>query len=849
MYNCGSRSDADGGTGKLLQSVGNIKVIAIPLNGYKSEYAACRQYIIKGLNLKENTILDLIGNTPIVQINRMNPAKETAIYAKLESNNPGGSIKDRIALSMIEAGEKTGELTDDKIVLEATSGNTGIGLAMVCAAKGYRCQLVMPESASIERRQIMQAYGAEIILTPADRSTDGAIEKSYEMAREHPELFYLTDQFNNEANWLAHYKTTGPEIWEQTGGRVTDIIVTLGTSGTAMGLSAWYTEYHPEVRIIAVEPYFGHKIQGLKNMKESYRPGIFDKSKPTRIVNIQDDDAFRTARQLAGKEGIFAGMSSGASMFVALKQAREIKQGLIVALFPDGGERYLSTPLFVRRSRKEKAKPQLRFYNTMTKKKEVFRPQHPGRATFYACGPTAYESPNLAHCRRFIVADIISRHLEAKGLKVESYMNFTDLDDNTIAGAENTGESLPEFTGRYIDEFMAAIDLLSIKRATGYPKPSEHVGDMIEITHDLIHKGYAYEKHGSIYFDISKFKRYGRLSGIDLGKIQIGKTVDLDNYEKDNPRDFTLLKRSTLSELKKGIFFETDWGNVRPGWHIECSAMSTRYLGKTLDIHTSSRDLLFPHHENEIAIAEALTGKPLANYWLHSELLLVDGKKMARESGNVVTLQNVTDKGYTGREIRFMLLAVHYRKPLHFSYGRLDSIRTALQRIDEFTRKLLCLPPGLPHPEMASYVSSLEQKFSRAMDDDFNVSKAIGALFDFIKKVNPVLHTSQIDRDQKNYILNSLRTINKVLAILKLEDCPLAPEIDRLIHEREEARQRKDWVAADMARTQLAQQGITVLDTATGPVWDINKRETKAESKKVDSKSQHSQPSEDKKSD
>ena len=773
--------------------------------------------------MKVSSVLDQIGNTPMVAIKRLNPDTGVDVFAKLEFTNPGGSIKDRIALSMIEAGEQSGELTADKIVLEATSGNTGIGLAMVCAAKGYRCQLVMPESASVERRQIMQAYGAEIILTPADRSTDGAIEKSYEMAREHPDLFYLTDQFNNEANWQAHYRATGPEIWQQTQGAVTDIIVTLGTSGTAMGLCRYFAEHHPEVRVIAVEPYFGHKIQGLKNMKESYRPGIFDKSKPHTIVNIHDDDAFKTARQLAAQEGIFAGMSSGAAMFVALQQARKERQGCIVTLLPDGGERYLSTPLFVRRSSKERDTQRLRLYNTMTKKKEPFRPQHPGRVTFYACGPTAYESPNLAHCRRFVVADMVTRHLEAKGFEVKAYMNFTDLDDNTIAGAEKAGKSLKEFTERYINEFMEAIDLLGVKRATGYPKPSEHVGDMIEITHELIHKGYAYEKHGSIYFDISKFKRYGKLSGVDLGKIQLGRTVDLDNYEKDNPRDFTLLKRSTLSELKKGIYFETDWGNVRPGWHIECSAMSTRYLGETLDIHTSSRNLLFPHHENEIAIAEALTGKPLANYWLHSELLLVDGKKMARESNNIITLKEVLERGYSGREVRFMLLMVQYRKPLHFTYGRLDATRKALQRIDEFTRKLLCLPTGLPHPEMASYVSTLEQDFFKAMDDDFNVSRAIGVLFNFIKKVNPALHQRRLDRDQKNYILKGLRRINQILAVLKLQECPLAPEIDRLIREREEARQRKDWAAADIARTHLAEQGVIVRDTATGPVWDITK--------------------------
>ena len=766
-------------------------------------------------------IIELIGNTPLVELRRLNPADgRVQLYGKLESSNPGGSIKDRVALSMVEAGERSGELTHDKILLEATSGNTGIGMAMMCAAKRYRCQLIMPESASIERRLIMQAYGAEIILTPAKRKTDGAIEKAYALAREFPERYFLADQFNNPANWQAHYKTTAPEIWAQTEGRVTDIVTTLGTSGTAMGLSRWFREHHPEVRVIAVEPYPGHKIQGLKNMKESYRPGIFDKTLPHAIVNVADEDAFSAARRLAAEEGVFAGMSSGAALFAAIERARELDRGCIVAILPDGGERYLSTTLFKPQQQAEPEVSQLKLFNTMSRRKEVFRPLHPDRVTLYACGPTAFTSPNLAHCRRFIVADLIGRALRFCGYTVASYMNFTDLDDNTIAGAIAAGEDLRDFTGRYIAEFKQAAETLGVEPAAGHPLASEHVADMIEIAHTLIHKGYAYEKLGSIYFDISKFKKYGQLSGIDLRKIKLGQTVDLDNYEKENPRDFTLLKRSTLAELKTGLFYETDWGNARPGWHIECSAMATRYLGETIDIHTASQDLMFPHHENEIAIAEALTGKPLANYWLHSGQLLRDGRKMAGDTGNVVTLQEVLDRGYTGREVRFMLLGVYYRKPLPFSFRRLNAARTALRRIDEFTRKLLCLPAGLPHPDIAAYVSELEKVFTDAIHDDLNISGAIGALFHFIKHVNPIVQDGQLDKDQKNDVLEALRQVNTVLGVLRLEQCPLTPEIDRLIRLRERARQLKDWTAADSAREELLRKGVTIHDTASGPVWE-----------------------------
>ncbi|MDH3392583.1 MAG: cysteine synthase family protein, partial [Desulfobulbaceae bacterium] len=259
-------------------------------------------------------ILDRIGNTPLVAIKHLNPNPKVQILAKIESFNPGGSVKDRIAFQMIHEAEESGALTPDKVVLEATSGNTGIGMAMVCAVKGYRCQLVMPESASIERRKIMKAYGAEILLTPAKRSTDGAIEQAYAMAREHPDRYFLTDQFNNDANWRAHYLNTGPEIWQQTDGKVTDVVATLGTSGTVMGLCNYFSEHHPSVEVSAMEPFYGHKIQGLKNMKESYKPGIFDKNKPARIINIVDEDAFAMARRLAREEGIFVGMSSGAAM-------------------------------------------------------------------------------------------------------------------------------------------------------------------------------------------------------------------------------------------------------------------------------------------------------------------------------------------------------------------------------------------------------------------------------------------------------------------------------------------------------------------------------------------------------
>jgi len=247
--------------------------------------------------------------------------------------------------------------------------------------------------------------------------------------------------------------------------------------------------------------------------------------------------------------------------------------------------------------------------------------------------------------------------------------------------------------------------------------------------------------------------------------------------------------------------------------------MATRRLGETLDIHTASRNLIFPHHENEIAIAEALTGKPLARYWLHSELVLVDGKMMSTDTGNTVTLGDILDRGFTAREVRFMLLSVHYRKPINFSFKRLENVRTALRRLDEFTCRLLCLPAGKPHPEITAFVSAMEEQFFEAMDDDLNVSKAMGAIYNFIAKAHPALQVNNLDMDQKNYIIESLDRLNQVLQIFRLKGCQLVPEVNALIQKREQARADKDWQAADAARTELAQKGIIVIDTVNGPIW------------------------------
>jgi cysteinyl-tRNA synthetase len=770
------------------------------------------------MNDRRNNILDLIGSTPLVPIRRLNTSRGVEILAKLEFQNPGGSVKDRPALYMIEEAEKAGELSRDRIILEATSGNTGIGLALVAAVKGYRILLVMSESVSEERVKILKAMGADIKFTPAHMSTDGAIEYVYKLVREEPEKYWLADQFNNEDNWKAHYHGTAMEIWEQTGQRLDMIVATMGTSGTLMGLARRFKELDPGVAVVGVEPYLGHKIQGLKNMKESYQPGIFEKERLDRIVNVDDEKAYETARLLAMKEGVFVGMSSGAAMAAALELATDMKEGRIVVVLPDGGERYLSTPLFLARK-----KTGLRIHNTLTRRKEEFVPIEENRITMYSCGPTLCERMRVGQCRRFIFADMLRRYMELKGFEVEHVMNVTDLDDRTIKGAEDEGTSLKEFTDRHFTAFMEDLDRLNIKKASAYPRASEHVEDMIDLTGKLLEKGYAYEKFRSIYFDISRFKDYGNLSRIDLEKIRLGKTVDLDQYEKDNPRDFTLLKRTTLNELKRGIFYQTQWGNVRPGWHVECAAMAMKYLGPTYDIHTSGVDLIFPHHENAIAISQAVTGKPPANFWIHNEMVKVEEQEEKEASGagtETLTIKGIMDRGYTGREIRYWLMSRHYRKPIFFSWEKLETARNTISHLDKFVQKLYFSRPGPGAPEMDQVVYDLRNQARESMDDDFNVSAALAALFQFSRRINRIMDRTGLAQDDREKILKALEEVNSVLGVMNLEVPGEADqEVEDLIAERERARKEKDWETADRLRSRLGDMGIELTDTKEGTVW------------------------------
>lgn len=752
------------------------------------------------------SILDNIGHTPLVEIKRLNPNPNVTLLAKLEYFNPGGSVKDRIAKSMIEAGEASGALTPDKIVLEATSGNTGIGLALVCAFKGYRLLLTMSESASIERRKILQAMGAEIRLTPDHLGTDGAIEEAYRLAREQPESYFITDQFNNEANWQAHYNGTGPEIWEQTEGKITALIATMGTTGTLMGLSRRLKEYNPEIRIVGVEPYLGHKIQGLKNMKESYQPEIYEKNRLDKKVNIDDEAAFEMTRRLAREEGIFAGMSAGAAMAVAIQEVRSMSDGVVVVVLPDGGERYLSTPLFTVRE-----ETNLKFYNPLTRAKEPFAPLQPGKVSIYSCGPTVHDRIHIGECRRFVLADLVRRYLESKQFAVTHIVNISDLNDKTIHGAEQAHIPMKPFTDQNLQAFMEDTGILGIKPATQYPRASEHVEDMVTLTERLVEKGFAYEKLRSVYYDISRYPDYGRFSGVDLDKIKLGSTVDLDEYEKDNPRDFTLFKRARLSELKQGIYTKTDWGQVRPSWHIESVAIAMKYLGETFDIYTSARDLIFPHHENEIAVSGALNGKPLARYWILNEMVMSEGKKADR-SADAIDIRELLKRGYRGRVIRYWLLSNHYRRPLRLSDEALEQSRQAIRRLDECISTLKGVKDGRPYADIEQLLYDLKTGFADAMDDDLNVSSAMATIFQVVRQVNRLTMQKELDQAGARRIIDAFKRVDAVLNIFEFEQGAQDQKVQELVAEREEARRRKDWGLADRLRERLSAMGVEVKD-------------------------------------
>lgn len=437
----------------------------------------------------------------------------------------------------------------------------------------------------------------------------------------------------------------------------------------------------------------------------------------------------------------------------------------------------------------------------------------------YTCGPTVYNFAHIGNFRAMVVYDLVRRWLQERGYHVTHVMNVTDVDDKTIAGARRAGISLRDYTDPFITAFFEDCASLRLLRPTHVPRATEHIPGMIALVQRLLEVGVAYvAQDGSVYFSIEKYPAYGRLSRIETRQLQHGARVASDEYDKEHVADFVLWKAWT--EDDGDVRWESPWGPGRPGWHLECSVMARQYLGDTIDIHMGGEDLVFPHHENEIAQSEAATGKPFVRYWLHNAHLLVEGRKMSKSLGNFYTLRDLLARGYTGREIRYVLLSVQYRQPLNFTFEGLHAARSALQRLDDTRAALERVASDKSttsvRTEVARAIETARTRWTEALDDDVNTSPALAALFDLVHEANKWLAHHALNGAEAHALLTFFDTTNRVLAVEPEADA-IPPEIQQLAEERAAARRAKDWARADQLRATLMAKGYTVEDTPHGP--------------------------------
>lgn len=465
----------------------------------------------------------------------------------------------------------------------------------------------------------------------------------------------------------------------------------------------------------------------------------------------------------------------------------------------------------------------IRIYNTLSKKKEDFIPLEEGKVRMYVCGPTVYNFIHIGNARPMIVFDTVRRYLEHKGYEVNFVSNFTDVDDKIIKKANEEGVSAEEISQRYIAECKKDMEGMNIKPATTHPLATQEIDGMIEMISDLIAKGYAYAVNGTVYFRTRKFKEYGKLSHKNLDDLQAGNRSLLvsGEDEKEDPLDFVLWKPKKEGEPS----WKSPWGDGRPGWHIECSVMSKKYLGEQIDIHGGGEDLIFPHHENEIAQSEACCGKVFAKYWMHNAFLNIDNRKMSKSLGNFFTVREISEK-YDLQVLRFFMLNAHYRSPLNFSADLMESSKNALERIQTAVDNLKFLAEhtsvlemGAEEAEKAAEAAKYEEAFDEAMDDDFNTADAIAAIFDLVKFAN----TTADEGSSKAYADILREKIQGLCGIMGLitekKEELLDADIEQLIEERQAARKAKDFARADEIRAQLLEKGIILEDTREGVKW------------------------------
>ena len=496
-------------------------------------------------------------------------------------------------------------------------------------------------------------------------------------------------------------------------------------------------------------------------------------------------------------------------------------------------------------------------YNTLTRCVEEFVPLQPPQVRLYTCGPTVYDFATIGNFRAYVFEDLLRRTLRFRGFQVMQVMNLTDVDDKTIRGAHAAKVSLGAHTQKYKDAFFEDLRALAIEPAEHYPAATAHIPEMIALIESLFQKGYAYRSEdGSVYFSIAKFKDYGKLAHLDLAGLKPGARIAQDEYQKENAADFALWK--AWQNEDGDVAWDSPWGRGRPGWHIECSAMSMKYLGASFDLHTGGVDNIFPHHEDEIAQSEAATGRPFVKYWMHCAHLVVDGRKMSKSLGNFFTVRDILRRGYSGREIRYALMAVHYRQALNFTFEVLDAARGALARLDEFAERMRSQSDqksevrsqrseaGLPcnlsaialakeealakQGDQQSAISNHKSEisvlpawmrahlaaFTRALDDDLNISLALAALFDFVHEGNKRLDEGALSSAEAVQALDALTYIDRVLGVRHADILAPPADVVRLAQARREARQRKDWAEADRLRREVEAQGWVIQDAPDG---------------------------------
>lgn len=476
----------------------------------------------------------------------------------------------------------------------------------------------------------------------------------------------------------------------------------------------------------------------------------------------------------------------------------------------------------------------IRIYDTMTRRKRQFKPLNPPTVTMYICGPTVYGEPHIGNLRTFTSGDLMRRWLTHRGYRVRYVMNITDIEDKTIRDSGKAGKTLREFTDHYTGVFLRGLDLLNIGRATAHPRATAYVPQMMEFISGLVEGGFAYEAEDGVYFDIDRFPGYGRLSGVDLRKVERTERVASDSYDKEDAQDFTLWKKATPEELDRGIFFESPWGRGRPGWHIECSVMSRELLGETVDIHAGGEDLVFPHHENEVAQSESLTGKQFVRYWLHMRHLMVGGGKMSKSLGNYVSFDQILER-HSPEALRYFYISTQYRRPLNFTWESLEGAQNTVNRLEN---TLGLVDDALKGPDanldygeregrLLESMYAGEDAFGAAMDDDFDTPVALGHLHAVAGAINEYLAGPA----NKGVLAEAARVFRRLLSVLGLFEARPAGHgeaaealMGLILGLREDQRKAKNYAFADIIRDRLQEAGVTIQDTAGGATWRIAKR-------------------------